>query len=335
MAKLTIIDGPFKGETFDLTDDTLFLGRSSKNDIQIIDYNVSRMHLKIFRIGNSVFVEDLKSSNGTFVNGEFLEPGRRYQVGEGDVILVGTDTSLCVEGLHGGQDFWVEDIVPPAERVSAQLPKGPVPERRSRSLQEVEFISSVSEVLKNTIELNEFIEKVLGIVLKALPRIDRAAIFLREGEKEQIRELVNSRNPEERNLALPFSQEVVEQVLREGESIILADTASGGFHGPADSGDTLEIKSVVGLPLIADSEIFGVLYLDGIRGSHAFRTEDLLTLRALCSFIALAVRNAGISSRLSIISKIASCTDSMTYLAEPEIQDPAYDIIIGEIHVDW
>jgi hypothetical protein len=41
MAKLAIIDGPFKGETFDLNDDTLFLGRSSKNDIEIIDYNVS------------------------------------------------------------------------------------------------------------------------------------------------------------------------------------------------------------------------------------------------------------------------------------------------------
>jgi GAF domain-containing protein len=113
--------------------------------------------------------------------------------------------------------------------------------------------------------------------------------------------------------------------LRESESIILADAATSGFHGLTDSGDTLEIKSVVGLPLIAASEIRGVLYLDGIRGSRAFRNEDLLMLRALCTLIALAVKNAGISSNLSIISRIVSCTDSMTYLAEPEIQDPTHE----------
>jgi pSer/pThr/pTyr-binding forkhead associated (FHA) protein len=76
------------------------------------------MHLKIFRIGKSIFVEDLKSSNGTFVNGEFLQPGQGYQLEKGDVILIGTDTRLRLEDLQGGQDFWVSEpdqrvLVPP------------------------------------------------------------------------------------------------------------------------------------------------------------------------------------------------------------------------------
>lgn len=78
MAKMIVIEGPAKGKTFDLTGETLFLGRSPKNDIQIIDRNVSRNHLKIFRIMNALFIEDLKSLNGTFVNGEFLKPGEGY-----------------------------------------------------------------------------------------------------------------------------------------------------------------------------------------------------------------------------------------------------------------
>ena len=47
MAKLHIIKGPLKGKIFDLEGETVFIGRSSRNDIQIKDLTISRKQIKI------------------------------------------------------------------------------------------------------------------------------------------------------------------------------------------------------------------------------------------------------------------------------------------------
>ena len=69
MSKIYIVSGPDKGRSFDIKGDTICIGRSPGNNIQIKDKSVSRKHLKIIRRGDKYFVEDLKSKNGTFING--------------------------------------------------------------------------------------------------------------------------------------------------------------------------------------------------------------------------------------------------------------------------
>ncbi len=51
--------------------------------------SVSRRHAQIIRQKEEVFVEDLKSSNGTILNGKNLEPGRRYPLKNGDELRFG------------------------------------------------------------------------------------------------------------------------------------------------------------------------------------------------------------------------------------------------------
>ena len=77
MHQLSIIQGPLKGHAFDLNADPFFIGRSSKNNLQIKDTEVSREQLKIFKIDKTLFIEDLKSTNGTLVNSEKIQPGKR------------------------------------------------------------------------------------------------------------------------------------------------------------------------------------------------------------------------------------------------------------------
>ncbi|MDO5725564.1 MAG: FHA domain-containing protein, partial [Tissierellia bacterium] len=56
-------------EYYPLTDE-LTVGRNSKNDIVIKDKVVSKYHMRIFYEDGLYFIEDLKSSNGTYLNGE-------------------------------------------------------------------------------------------------------------------------------------------------------------------------------------------------------------------------------------------------------------------------
>jgi pSer/pThr/pTyr-binding forkhead associated (FHA) protein len=95
MPKLYVLDGPDRGRFFDLEGDTIYIGRSPKNNIQLKDPYVSRRHLRILRKGERYFVEDLKSKNGTSVAGEALRPGIEFELKEQTPIVIGV-TVICL-----------------------------------------------------------------------------------------------------------------------------------------------------------------------------------------------------------------------------------------------
>ncbi len=64
------------------------IGRSSELDVVLVEDMVSRRHSKITVRGGELFIQDLGSTNGTFVNGEKVQHARLQ---EGDRILVGTN----------------------------------------------------------------------------------------------------------------------------------------------------------------------------------------------------------------------------------------------------
>jgi len=68
---LTIVSPEaFGGRQFPLSGDYLVVGRDPASDIQLNDPHVSRKHAALRRQGDAVFVEDLGSYSGTFVNGQ-------------------------------------------------------------------------------------------------------------------------------------------------------------------------------------------------------------------------------------------------------------------------
>lgn len=73
--------GPTPGTAFDLNSDAITIGRGSKNDIIIRDNEVSREHCTLRRLGEEYEVEDVTSSNGTFVNGQRVQGSMLLQAG--------------------------------------------------------------------------------------------------------------------------------------------------------------------------------------------------------------------------------------------------------------
>lgn len=72
MVNVYILNGPEIGRSFKLRDGVMFAGRSLDNDIRIDDKTVSRKHLRIVKRGETFFVTDLKSQNGTYYDGKYL-----------------------------------------------------------------------------------------------------------------------------------------------------------------------------------------------------------------------------------------------------------------------
>lgn len=74
------------GEVFPLISEVTTIGRSSTNHITIDDPNMSRHHAEIHRQGEGFLVVDLKSTNGTKVNGSRVG---RYGLKDGDHLTLG------------------------------------------------------------------------------------------------------------------------------------------------------------------------------------------------------------------------------------------------------
>lgn len=70
---LFFLSGPMQGRLFPLSEGTTVLGRGQECDIVIKDNRVSRKHLKLKLSDEKAVIEDLKSTNGTFVNGEKIK----------------------------------------------------------------------------------------------------------------------------------------------------------------------------------------------------------------------------------------------------------------------
>ena len=70
--QLIMRSGPTPGAAFTLEGDQITIGRDSVNEIVINDAEISRRHARLTFQGGKYVLEDLGSTNGTFVNGQRL-----------------------------------------------------------------------------------------------------------------------------------------------------------------------------------------------------------------------------------------------------------------------
>ena len=86
MAKLVLsMNGVVQGE-YELNKERLTVGRKPDNDIQIDNLAVSGKHAMIITILDDSFLEDLGSTNGTYVNSKLI---KKHALKDGDVIAIG------------------------------------------------------------------------------------------------------------------------------------------------------------------------------------------------------------------------------------------------------
>jgi len=114
---LRFISGKYQGGEFPLnTDREVLVGRSSDLDMVLVEDMVSRKHAKITITGDQIVIQDLGSTNGSFVNGEKI---RRARLKEGDRVLIGTSIIKVVPVDSGESGASAEEVRQKMAKVAA------------------------------------------------------------------------------------------------------------------------------------------------------------------------------------------------------------------------
>ena len=93
---LRFISGKYQGGEFPIIPEKqIIVGRSSDLDMVLVEDMVSRKHARISMQADQIWIEDLGSTNGTFVNGEKI---KRARLKEGDRVLIGTSILKVIAG---------------------------------------------------------------------------------------------------------------------------------------------------------------------------------------------------------------------------------------------
>lgn len=94
--QIDLIDGT--QQVLTLTDKPVVVGSSRSNEVRVKADYVSRRHFQVELVGGRVYVTDLGSQNGTYLNGQRLEPGRRQAWLPGDMLAIANTVRATVLG---------------------------------------------------------------------------------------------------------------------------------------------------------------------------------------------------------------------------------------------
>jgi hypothetical protein len=139
--QLIMRTGPTPGKVFELNQSEMYIGRDVSNDIVVNDSEVSRKHSRLVLQAGGVMLEDLGSTNGTFVNGQRLMGPHMLRPGE--MVMLGENVSMAFETGYDADATMVSApaqpiytpppppqprqtyVPPPQPAYSGQVPQGP------------------------------------------------------------------------------------------------------------------------------------------------------------------------------------------------------------------
>ena len=300
--KMHIIAGKDRGNSFEIKHGrTYTIGRSPENEIPIRDKNVSRYHLIIQKKEGKHFTKDLKSKNGTFINGRDIEPGIEVELDLGIPIVIGTT-------ILGLGDVCETCLAPFLESIGiygeiGESVDAPNPQRIMAIKKDLELIYNVSKALVESKNIHEILEKTLDLIFNLMKRTDRCAMILTDKRTEEVSDVVyRSRKPVD-NTDFVYNRELVEKALLLNKAVSVSDSYAEDFDEDdkvTESMQLMNIRSAMCVPMCSCLGTRGTIYADSIDRAYGFRISDLALLKDVGSRAALAMDNIELSESMSL-----------------------------------
>lgn len=330
-SSLLVIQGPDQGRRYEIGAELLHIGRGGGNQIRIIDDEASRRHAVISQEHGRWRLDDLGSSNGTYVNGKPVQT--RYLTG-GDQIQIGRtillfDAASLTEAPAAGEriSLVAQTQANDASRIVSHVQRQDTVAfsgwgQAGANLQLLYQISE--EVVRPTASLDELLQRILDLTLTAV-RADRGCMLVTNSQTDRIEPRVVSHRPhvnvDER---MPLSTSIVEHVIQNGQGVRTSDAQHDsrfdGGHSIVKSG----IREAMCVPMHGRYELMGVIYVDTTSAPNqaaarppqgVFNDQLLRLLLAIGRQSALAVENSRYQAALIKSERLAAVGQTVAIMS--------------------
>jgi adenylate cyclase len=295
------------------------IGRSPECNVVLKDFGISRQHARILVDEEGARIVDLKSKNGTQVNGV---PVVEAPLRDGDRILLGKFQLTFSKSLEG--KVVLDEAKPLSEeagtiiRSVGELSKLLAPsdtggasalaEKRAPSdVQDLEKSNRILKVLTKFSEtliavrpVEEVLQQVMDIVFDHVPA-DRGFLMLHEeGSDKLVPMVVKHRNaPSSGDQArISISKTIADRVIKDRVSILTSDALVDPRFGAGDSIRFHGIRSAMCAPLWNKEQVIGIVHVDSPMLTNCFNLNDLDLLTALANYAAVAVERARLNAKI-------------------------------------
>lgn len=307
MAYLKVVSGQHASQIVPLEGARIVLGRHPQCQVRLEDGSVSREHAQITWVNGQYLVEDLKSRNGTLLNGQPVVVPQvlreNDQLSICDLVFSFHDTPVDARPLSPGTTIpnpkgalvLEEEASLPSSTMLGKLDVSSSqsgfrisirPEAKLRALLEV------TENLSKALALDDVLLRTIDSLFKIFVQADRGFVVLRGPDgRSLIPRAVKHRRGEGDTVRI--SRTIVEHVMQTQEAILSADAANDARFDMSQSVADFRIRSMMCAPLITgEGQVLGVLQIDTTDQRSRFQQEDLDVLAAVARQAAIAVENA-------------------------------------------
>jgi adenylate cyclase len=340
--------------TYDVKTGEVVIGRSPECQVVLKDFGISRQHAKIVVDHDGPRVIDLKSKNGTQVNGV---PVVEAKLKDGDKILLGKFQIAFSKAIEG--QVVLDEAKPLQEeggtiiRSIGELQKlfgtgdtagAGAAAAKPASVDEIEKSNRILKVLTKVAEtliavrpVEEVLEQVLDIVFENMPA-DRGSLMLIE-DGQLVPMARKFRNPKSGgDQKIVISKTIADKVIKDRVAILTSDAQVDSRFSAGDSIRFHGIRSAMCAPLWNREEVIGIVNVDSPFLTNSFTANDLDLLSALANYAAVAVERARLNQRIQaeekkrerlgrflspqVASRILAQSDASTdTLGAPEVRD--------------
>ncbi len=301
MASVRIIQGPDKGREIEISGDSCVLGRDTEKG-RLKDGAVSRKHARIYREGNTFFIEDLNSANGTFVNG--VRIARAVPLKQGDHIRIGKtimvfseeeQIELPLDETEFGQlidvdtegsmvDSAIMSAIPSDKQVLL-APKEP--HQANKHLRVLYDLVSVTNSIFN---IDQLMREVMELIFREL-RVDRGFILMLDEQTNKLEPVVVKYRKAKQEQVIATSNTIIEHVKKRREGVLCTNAMTDQRFSKGESIQGFRISSVICVPLIAHDKILGIIHIDCSSANFSYNEAQLHLLTAIGYQTGLAIQN--------------------------------------------
>ncbi|MCI0520721.1 MAG: FHA domain-containing protein [Chloroflexi bacterium] len=248
------------------------IGRRGDNDIVIADISASRSHAEITfdDVADTLYIRDLGSTNGTFVNRERLADTRRLE--HRDVIRIGENV-LSITRSHTAERG------APGPSLTHALTRDIVLESID---QHSVLMYEIASKLNTILDLDAALQEVANMLRRSLGA-DRCEVILAD-RFDQL-------------TSLGFPTSVAKMVIERRSAIIVPDVVSEN-GGTGKSVSLLKIRSILCVPIVTNEELLGLIYMYKTQASERpFDQRDFLLAVAISHQASLTIQRMQLLER--------------------------------------